>query len=150
MRFYWMAAAVCIAASAQAEPFPAQSGSSSTTPHYLQRTIVINPGMSSGAIKIPAANVPVHMMVAVPTFGIRGIAEVTIMRVGPDNPFLAWVGLDAFSNAISAADGPAAKGTHIVYVTDGTTIDVQQDTSEAIRIQNGTSRAATVVVTFTW
>jgi|HubBroStandDraft_5_1064220.scaffolds.fasta_scaffold348012_1 hypothetical protein len=152
MKFSLTIAALFIAAAAQAAPFAqeGQSDSTSTTPHYLQRTIAISPGTSSGAIKIPAANVPVHMMVAVPTFGIRGIAEVTIMHVGPDNPFLAWVGLDAISNAISAVDGPVGKGTHIVYADASKFIDVQRDTAAAIRILNTGSRPATAVITFTW
>lgn len=158
MKFTLIAAALFFAATAQAAPFPqaGQSDSTSTTPHYLQRTITIGPGMSSGAIKIPAANVPVHMMVAVPTFGIRGLADVTIMHVGPNNPFLAWVGFDAITNGtgktavISANDGPAPRGEHIVYPDSAKIIDVQRDTAAAIRILNTGTQPATAVITFTW
>jgi len=151
------AALVVVAQAAQAQPFPQpQSIITSTTPHYLRKTITIDPGKKTAAIKIPATNVPVHMMVAVPTFGDRGIAEVTIMSVGSNDAFLAWMGFDGASNmlngtaTVSSNDGPAPNGTHIVYADAAREINVEQASADQIVIKSTQTKIMTVVVTFSW
>lgn len=151
-------AALLFATAAHTAPFPqdVQSESASKTPHYLQKTITIASGQMKEGIEIPARNVPVHMMVSVPTFGDRGVGEVTISHVGPENPFLMWVGIDTATNGdttpakITANAGPASAGVHVVYADNAKLVDVQVDTTNSLRIENAGKSSVKVVITFTW
>jgi hypothetical protein len=149
-------AAVLLAASAQAAPFPsAVADRTAPVPHYQKLKLMLQPGGNSGQIHIPVMNEPVHMMVTTPTFGDRGVGEVTITHVGPNNPFLTWVGIDVATNgggtpAVSASGGPAPNNTHIIYADTGKFIDVQTAPGNTIRVRSAESKPMDVVITFMW
>jgi hypothetical protein len=85
---------------------------------------------------VPAIDQPVLLMGTTTTVGVRGIGQVSLMRVSAAPAYLEWVGLHS-PNPVSFASGfSAAAGTLIAYLDVTHLVRLEVHNATQVRVRN--------------
>ena len=119
-----------------------------TTPNAAFFTYNLAAGANSAAIT-PVANQSVLVMgVQTAPVTYAGTGHVTLMR--SPGSFLEWVGLESPSAAAITSGFSGAAGTHIVFLDDIHSVDIQVNIRDTFRIHNANTSTMTGNVTLIW
>jgi hypothetical protein len=124
-----------------------------TTPNAMYIAYTLAAKTSSGPIT-PQTFQPVKVMGVDNSVGQRGVGEVTLLRSPSSPAILEWIGLDPEPGPPVTAipiygDGSTA-GTHIVFLTNTHTVDLEVNSSSAFMIHNAGTTSATGDVVMFW
>jgi hypothetical protein len=120
-----------------------------TTPNaaFISFTNLVS-GANSAAI-IPATNRSVLVMGCVTTSGLTpGVGQVALQHQPGSG--MVWTGVESPNNAAFAAGSSDAPGTHIVYIDQGHSVDIQVAGFDTIKIHNSGIGTANGNVTLIW
>jgi hypothetical protein len=118
-----------------------------TTPNAAKITFSLAAGANSAAIT-PATNTSVLVMGCCTTIGREGVGQVSLLHL--PSTFIEWVGLESFANAAITSGFDGTAGTHIVSIDSNTSLDIQVNSADTIRVHNGDSITLTGNVTLIW
>jgi hypothetical protein len=118
-----------------------------STPNASQIFYSLAANTNTGAI-VPAANVPVLVMGTCITNGVRGVGQVTLVRI-PGN-FLEWVGLNSTAGANITQGFSGAAGVDIVEIDFAGQVVVEVNSTDTFRVRNNAAAARSGYVTMIW
>jgi hypothetical protein len=103
---------------------------------------------NSAPIFVPVAFQPVQVMGVQNAIGVRGVGQVTLLRV--PGSFLEWVGLESPSAAAITSGFSGTVGKHIVFIDFAHQVDIQVASPDSFRIHNASGGTRFGNVTLIW
>jgi hypothetical protein len=107
----------------------------------------LSPGANSAPI-VPVASQPVLVMGVQNAVGVRGVGQVTLLRV--PGSFLEWVGLNSTAGAGITQGFSGTLGTNIVFLDFAHQVAIQVNSPDSFRIHNGSTGVRFGNVTLIW
>ena len=137
-------AALAFAVVVHAQQIQAVSTANKTNVYYNLAAGEISP-----PITVPGGT-PVLVMGTCTTVGVRGVGQVSLLRVNAAPVFLEWVGLESTAGAAIAQGFSGVAGTHIVYVDFAHQVDIEVASPSQIQVHNGSTGTRTGNVKMIW
>jgi len=103
-------------------------------------------GLSSAAIT-PASNRSVLLMGCCTNGGDLGVGQVSLLHIPSTG--MQWVGLESTAPA-AITSGFSATATHIVWINNSHTVDIQSASVDTIIIHNGSAGTRAGNLTLVW
>src|SRR5438105_12561523 len=122
----------------------ANATQSITTPNAAFISYSLATGANSAPIT-PATNRSVLVMGCCTTAGFQSVGQVSLLHT--PSSFITWVGLESYFNATITGGFDSTAGTHIVYINNDHTVDIQLATAATIRGNNGSGGPMAATVT---
>jgi len=116
-----------------------------TTPNAAFISYSLAAGANSAPIT-PATNKSVLVMGCC-TVG-AGVGQVSLLHI--PSTYIVWVGLESYNNATITQGVGNVAGTHIVYLDQAHTVDIQVASADTIRVHNGSAVTKAGNVTLIW
>ena len=116
-----------------------------TTPNAAFISYSLAAGANSAPIT-PATNKSVLVM-GCSTVG-AGVDQVSLVHI--PSTYMVWVGLESYNNATITQGVGNVAGTHIVYLDQAHTVDIQVASADTIRVHNGSAVTKAGNVTLIW
>jgi hypothetical protein len=104
-------------------------------------------GGNTGAI-FPAANQSVLAMGVCTTAGFRGVGFASLLRV--PGSFIEWTGQNSPASGANTSGFSGAAGTDIVRIDFSGQVVIEVNSTDSIRVHNGSAAVRTGNVTLIW
>jgi hypothetical protein len=118
-----------------------------TAPNAAFISYSLASGANSAAIT-PATNRSVLVMGCCTTAGSQGVGQLSLLHL--PSLTIQWVGLESPSPAAITSGGSAPAGSHIVYLDQSHTVEIQVASIDTIRVHNGSTATRAGNVTLVW